>query len=77
MASMRQAVRCGLNVAATICCTMKQERSTEPIMLRVPPALREEIERAAAEEGRSIANLTRRVLEHWAAERNSRQSVAA
>jgi predicted HicB family RNase H-like nuclease len=57
---------------------MKQhERPTEQIVLRVPPTLREQIESAAAAEGRSIANLTRRVLERYVAERNSSQSAAA
>jgi len=35
------------------------------IVLRVAPTLREEIERAASTEGRSLANMTRRILERW------------
>lgn len=38
-------------------------------MLRVGPKLRVEIERAASAEGRSLANMTRRILEGWYAER--------
>jgi uncharacterized protein (DUF1778 family) len=39
------------------------------IMLRVPQDLRDEIERAAAAEKRSMANLTRIILEQWLAAR--------
>ena len=41
---------------------MKHEQRSEQIVLRVAPTLREEIERAASNEGRSLANMTRRIL---------------
>jgi len=37
----------------------------------VPVPLREEIERVASNEGRSLANMTRRILERWAAEQEA------
>jgi hypothetical protein len=40
------------------------------------PALRDQIERAALDEGRSMANLTRRILEHWATPQNYRAQNA-
>jgi hypothetical protein len=49
---------------------MKHESCSEQIVLRLPPALRDKIEHSAASEGRSLANMTRRILEHWAAERD-------
>jgi Arc-like DNA binding domain len=49
----------------------------EQIVLRMPSALRDQIESAAAAEGRTLANMTRRVLERWAAERESAGSAAA
>jgi hypothetical protein len=51
---------------------MKHEQCSEQIVLRVAPTLREEIERA---EGRSLANMTRRILERWAAEHSSAQAA--
>lgn len=48
---------------------------SEQIVLRLPRPLRQTVELAAAAEGRSLANMTRRILEHWAAERD--QEVAA
>jgi hypothetical protein len=41
----------------------------EQIVLRVPTASRDAIETTAAAEGRSMANMTRRILEHWALDR--------
>jgi predicted HicB family RNase H-like nuclease len=49
---------------------------SDQIVLRLPPALRDKIEHAAAAEGRSLANLTRRVLEQWAAEHDGRSEAA-
>jgi hypothetical protein len=46
---------------------MKHEQCSEQIVLRVAPPLRKKIERAASDEGRSLANMTRRILERWAA----------
>lgn len=46
-------------------------------MLRMPPTLRYQIERAASDEGRSVANLTRRILERWVAEREARNGSLA
>jgi len=48
---------------------MRHESCSEQIVLRLPPALRDKIEHSATNEGRSLANMTRRILEHWAAER--------
>jgi predicted HicB family RNase H-like nuclease len=42
---------------------MQHEQCSEQIVLRVAPTLREEIERRASEEGRSVSNMTRRILE--------------
>lgn len=42
---------------------------TKQIMLRVTQDIRDEIERAAAAEKRSMANLTRCILEGWLATR--------
>lgn len=50
---------------------------SEQIVLRLPPTLREEIERAASAEGRSLANMTRRILERWTAERDGQSEQAA
>jgi predicted HicB family RNase H-like nuclease len=52
---------------------MKHEPCTEQIVVRVPPALRDEIETAAAAEGRSMGNMARRVLERWAADRGTQR----
>jgi hypothetical protein len=49
---------------------MKHEQYSEQNVLRVAPTLRDEIERAASSEGRSLANMTRRILERWHAERS-------
>jgi predicted HicB family RNase H-like nuclease len=46
------------------------------IMLRVPPALRDKIEERAAAEGRSLANMARRLLEAATAERDDRSAAA-
>jgi hypothetical protein len=52
-----------LNLNAVNLDRMKHEQCREQIVLRVAPTLREEIERAASDEGRSLANMTRRILE--------------
>jgi predicted DNA binding CopG/RHH family protein len=39
------------------------EQCSEQIVLRMPSALRGEIERKASAEGRSLANMARRILE--------------
>jgi predicted HicB family RNase H-like nuclease len=54
---------------------MKHEPCSEQIVLRVAPTLRDEIERAASNEGRSLANMTRRILERWHAERAADQAA--
>ncbi|MFZ2082542.1 MAG: hypothetical protein WAV38_38975 [Xanthobacteraceae bacterium] len=48
---------------------MKRERVTcdERLVLRVPAALRDRLEEAAAEKRRSLADLTRIVLMDWVA----------
>jgi hypothetical protein len=47
--------------------TMKNLQ-TERLGIHVTPALRAHLETAAAEEGRSLSNQARRVLERWAGE---------
>jgi hypothetical protein len=42
---------------------MREKEFSEQIVPRVPPPLREEIERKASAEGRSLGNMTRRILE--------------
>jgi predicted DNA-binding protein len=56
---------------------MKHEKHTlsEQVVLRVPPELRDRIETAAAQEGRTLANFTRRILEKWVADHH--QGAAA
>jgi len=49
----------------------------EQIVLRVSSDLHDKMERIAAEEGRTLANLTRRALEQWASERELAGSEAA
>jgi hypothetical protein len=55
---------------------MKHESCSEQIVLRMPPALRDQIERAASDEGRSMANLTRRILERWVSERDGERAMS-
>jgi predicted DNA-binding protein len=57
---------------------MKHDRliCSEQIVLRLPPPLRERIEEAASTEGRSPANMTRRILESWLAERSGHGKAA-
>jgi predicted DNA-binding protein len=55
---------------------MKHEHCSEQTALRVAPTLRDEIERVASNEGRSLANMTRRILERWHAERPSQSGAA-
>jgi uncharacterized protein (DUF1778 family) len=59
-------------------CTMKHERPicSEQIVLRLTPPLRDRIEQAASTEGRSLSNMARRILEHWAAEHNGQGEAA-
>jgi hypothetical protein len=47
----------------------------EQIVLRVPSALRDRIETAAEAEGRTLANMARRILEKWVADHH--QGAAA
>jgi predicted DNA-binding protein len=56
---------------------MKHERliCSEQIVLRLPPPLRDRIEEAASAEGRSLANMTRRILESWAAEQSGQEAA--
>jgi predicted DNA-binding protein len=56
---------------------MKQERliCSEQIVLRLPPPLRDRIEQAASIEGRSLANMTRRILESWVAEQSGQEAA--
>jgi predicted transcriptional regulator len=49
----------------------------EQIVLRVSSDLHDKMERIAAQEGRTLANLTRRALEQWASERELAGSEAA
>jgi predicted DNA-binding protein len=58
---------------------MKHDRPvcTEQIVLRMPPELRDKIESAASAEGRTLANMTRRILERWAAEGQPQREQAA
>ena len=49
----------------------------EQIVLRVSSDLHDKMERIAAEEGRTLANLTRRALEQWTSERELAGSEAA
>jgi hypothetical protein len=51
----------------------KPEQCTAEIKTWVPPSLRDRIERDAANEGRSLSNMARRILENWAAEHSGRQ----
>jgi predicted HicB family RNase H-like nuclease len=44
---------------------------TAQLVLRVPPPLRDRLKSAAEAEGRSLTNLTRRILERWASEQPS------
>jgi predicted HicB family RNase H-like nuclease len=55
---------------------MKHDRQLpQQIVLRVSEPLRLEIETAAAQEGRSLANMARRILEKWVADHH--QGAAA
>jgi predicted DNA-binding protein len=54
---------------------MKHEHCSEQIVVRVPPALRDRLEHRAAAEGRTLANLTRRILE-TAIERQGEERAA-
>jgi plasmid stability protein len=42
---------------------MKQKPNSDLIIVRLPSELRDEIERKAEAEGRSLGNMTRRILE--------------
>jgi hypothetical protein len=57
---LAQIVRVLFEPNAVISYRMKHEPCSEQIVLSVAPTLREEIERAASNEGRSLANMTRR-----------------
>lgn len=56
--------------------TMKHEQCTAEIKLWVPPSLRNRIERDAANEGRSLSNMARRILERWVSERDQQGAAA-
>jgi predicted HicB family RNase H-like nuclease len=56
--------------------SMKTEACTESIMLRLPPKLRDRIETAASQEGRSLSQMARRIIQNWA-EREGEQGRAA
>jgi predicted HicB family RNase H-like nuclease len=45
---------------------MKQQELNAQLVVRVPPVLREQLERAAAERDRPLAYLVRQVLRDWA-----------
>jgi hypothetical protein len=47
----------------------KHDRCEKQVMVHLTPALREALERAALDEGRSISNMARRLLETAVAER--------
>jgi predicted HicB family RNase H-like nuclease len=42
---------------------MKQKSNSDQIIVRMPSEVRDEIERKAEAEGRSLGNMTRRILE--------------
>jgi hypothetical protein len=50
------------------CMKQKHEPCDAQIKVWIPQSLFEKVEIAAACEGRSLANMTRRILQHWAAE---------
>jgi hypothetical protein len=58
---------------------MRHERKVcdDQITLRLPTALRDQIEAAAAQEGRAPANLIRLVIERWVAQRQQGGESAA
>jgi shikimate kinase len=47
----------------------KSEHCLEQLTVHLKPSTRQTVERVAHDEGRSLANVARRVLEKWAAER--------
>jgi hypothetical protein len=54
----------------------KTEQCIEQLTVHLKPSTRQAVERAALDEGRSLANVARRVLEKWAAERQSPEVAA-
>lgn len=52
-------------------------RRSEQISVRVEPDVLNEVERAAAEERRTVSNLVRNVLADWAQARHSHDRVPA
>jgi hypothetical protein len=54
----------------------KNSACDEKLIIRVPTPLRDELERAAAAEGRSLSNMARRALLKWADERQREQEAA-
>ena len=68
-------------VRGLFCRTLRQrgmsKKLDDKIALRLPADLRGRIEHDAATEGRSIGNMTRRILERFYAEREQQPEVAA
>jgi predicted DNA-binding protein len=58
---------------------MRHERKIcdDQISLRLPSAVRDQIEQAASQEGRKPANLIRLVIERWLAQRQQGGESAA
>lgn len=50
--------------------------TSEAIKVSLPPELFEQVERVAADEGRSLSNVVRRVVTEWAARRTQQQQGA-
>jgi hypothetical protein len=57
------------NISITLPRMLKHDRCEKQVMVHLTPALREALERAASDEGRSISNMARRLLETAVAER--------
>lgn len=55
----------------------QEEHATVGIMLRVPPAVRHQLEQIATAERRSLSNAARCIIEAALAERSARQQAAA
>lgn len=70
---MLKVVRCDGFSNSAILVSMKHDKPpcVKPLMLRLPEELHEKIEAAASNEGRSLSNMTRRILERWVAEQQA------
>jgi predicted HicB family RNase H-like nuclease len=53
------------------------EQCSHEIKVRMPQSVHDSVERAAAVEGRSLSNMTRRILERWAAQQQQQPGAAA